>query len=184
MQQQGAQEEPPQDYYYYGGEEQPQATHSSSFGGWSPSLALHQPVYSQHHANLDGAVDSSRWTAMYGDGQSYNSSNDAAASNAGTRVQQALRNSQGATVGDMLDYVPPLQQSPPVGQHRALYDDNEVSCGVSEGANGRERFAGRAVVLTYSMLCVCFSQRLESPVGMPTKPFIAKLVHLVDNPAE
>ena len=145
QQQQGAMGQPPQDdggyYSYYPGAEEP----SQGWGRYSqPVLHLHQPVYSQHHANLDGAVDSSRWTAMYGDGSAFMSiaaGGTAAGDNAGVRapLQQALRESNGATVGEMMSYVPPLQQSPPAGQSRRLYDDNEVSSGVSsEGANQRE----------------------------------------------
>lgn len=146
--------EPPRDdggyQYYYGGAEH-------EHNGWEqpvytqpPVLQLHQPVYSQHHANLDGAVDSSRWTAMYGSGSYHydmGSSSSASEDTAGVRapLHNALRNgAAGATVGDMLEYVPPLQQSPPAGQPRALYDE------VSSVLSRRERTnaSGRP--------CACF----------------------------
>jgi hypothetical protein len=82
------------------------------------AVHLQQPTYSQHHASLNGAVESSRWEAYGGF--------DAASSHSSGALHSAM--SQGGTIGDVLSHLPPatLQQSPPAGQYRPLSFDGEV----------------------------------------------------------
>ncbi|ORY73396.1 HSF-type DNA-binding-domain-containing protein [Leucosporidium creatinivorum] len=127
----------------------PQQQQASSYPE-PATIHLQQPTYSQHHASLDGAVESSRWEA-YG---RFDAAGDSYGSAFGSPVGGALQSaiSQGGTIGDVLNHLPPvsLQQSPPTGQYRRLSFDEE-------GTEG-------------------------SPHTV--KPFIAKLLELLDNPSE